>query len=98
MKIKQNLYKFYYILLGIFLFTQTIYTLYKTSSLVAQSRHQKELKISQIQLINQKQKLEKELAINTSLALFTEEKELNGFEAISQPIVIKTQTSLASLN
>lgn len=98
MKTKNNFYKFYYLLLGAFLLTQVSYTLYKTSFVVAHGRQQQELKLLQTQLAYQKQKLEKKLAVNTSLLTFTQETHLINYEAISQPLVIEASVSLAALN
>lgn len=95
---KNKFYKFYYLILGAFLLTQVSYTLYQTSFVVAHGNHQHDLKLSQVQLSKQKQKLEEQLAIKSSLSSLVNQNDLTNYQLISNPLIIEASTSLASLN
>jgi hypothetical protein len=98
MKKKFNIYIIYYTLLGLFLMTQIVNTLYQTSVVVAHGRHQNELKNQQLQLVIKQQDIQEKLAQENSLLTYSQKSELTNYQLISQPIVINRSVSLAAAN
>lgn len=92
----KKMYKIYYGLLTIAVLAMVVFTLYQGSLVVAFGKQQQKLKQEQVELLAQQQQLQVKLAEKNSLAQHSQEETVDGYELISHPIIISSETSLAA--
>lgn len=96
MNTKKIAYLSYYALATAILVSQVAFTLYQTSLTVGHGRTLKNLEAERNELTAQQQLLQTKVAMQLSLTQLPAD-QLNNYQLISSPILVKSTSSLAAL-
>ena len=93
---KLPLYIVYYLVLTGIVVSQAIYTIHQGGLLVNHAGAVRQLQAQKLQLIKEQQSLKTQLGRSTALISIASATELEAYQPISKPLVLKSSTIVAA--